>query len=389
MWWRRPTRKLGSNCPSTGYSREELSEEEIIFDKSVMECNQEASKGVRPKTTADASSGRSRSVTSIYQPPDHSTQEQKIWTLTNTLRPCPTPLMAVPTLDDLPRTKVWTSEEIPETKSLDFSFTTTSLSDSSKVKPTETPFSVSLTSEPLISQASETEVCADSLATATLLSVQTNDLTDKTVLSTPLFTAQSMPGPSASPERTSFESLLSLHPSKPSVSLLPTASDESTPRIIMASDGTSSSTESFKTPVAVRKEVAITMDNDDEKIIFSSESEEESSVKSESESFSGEVFYTSQKADMKNVTKRDAIIDIIGGDNDTEETSAANEKLSSLSRAQPRDAVRPKSKREARWEDESTNPEDRGASTSTSEKIRVLNHKDYKTWKVRIDRIYA
>ena len=32
---------------------------------------------------------------------------------------------------------------------------------------------------------------------------------------------------------------------------------------------------------------------------------------------------------------------------------------------------------------------DAGASTSNNPKIRVLNHKDYKTWKVRIGVIYA
>ena len=55
-----------------------------------------------------------------------------------------------------------------------------------------------------------------------------------------------------------------------------------------------------------------------------------------------------------------------------------------LGRAHPTDAVRPTVKREVQWEDESTNPLDTGASTSKNAKIRVLNHKDYKTWKVRI-----
>ena len=32
---------------------------------------------------------------------------------------------------------------------------------------------------------------------------------------------------------------------------------------------------------------------------------------------------------------------------------------------------------------------DAGASTSNNPKIRVLNHKDYKTWKIRIRSIYA
>ena len=50
--------------------------------------------------------------------------------------------------------------------------------------------------------------------------------------------------------------------------------------------------------------------------------------------------------------------------------------------------MRPKTKREVRWEDKSSNPVDAGASTSNKPKIRVLNHKDYKTWKVRIGSIY-
>ena len=46
-------------------------------------------------------------------------------------------------------------------------------------------------------------------------------------------------------------------------------------------------------------------------------------------------------------------------------------------------------KRKVRWEEESSKPVDTGASTSNNPKIRVLNHKDYKTWKVRIGSIYA
>ena len=49
----------------------------------------------------------------------------------------------------------------------------------------------------------------------------------------------------------------------------------------------------------------------------------------------------------------------------------------------PRDAVNTKIKREVRWEDEPTNPVDTDASISNSAKIRVLNHKDYKVWKVK------
>ena len=60
-----------------------------------------------------------------------------------------------------------------------------------------------------------------------------------------------------------------------------------------------------------------------------------------------------------------------------------------LGRTRPRDAVKTKIKREVRWQDKSTNPVNAGASTSSFAKIRVLNHKDYKTWKVRIKSISA
>lgn len=55
-----------------------------------------------------------------------------------------------------------------------------------------------------------------------------------------------------------------------------------------------------------------------------------------------------------------------------------------LDRAHPRDAARPKAKCEVRREDESMTRLDTGASTSNSAKIRVMNHKNYKAWKVRI-----
>ena len=58
-----------------------------------------------------------------------------------------------------------------------------------------------------------------------------------------------------------------------------------------------------------------------------------------------ETCFTSEKAETKNVTTRDAIIDIIGGDNVNEETSGANEKFSSVSHAEPRE-TRPRSKRD-------------------------------------------
>ena len=65
-----------------------------------------------------------------------------------------------------------------------------------------------------------------------------------------------------------------------------------------------------------KEEIVISMGFDDV---------EESSVKSESENSLGEMIYTSQTGEMKNVTS-DAIIDIMGNDNDNEDSSAISEK---------------------------------------------------------------
>ena len=51
--------------------------------------------------------------------------------------------------------------------------------------------------------------------------------------------------------------------------------------------------------------------------------------------------------------------------------------------------MRPKTKGEVRLEEESSNPLDTGASIRNSPNIRVLNHKDYRTWKVRIPTVYT
>jgi len=239
-----------------------------------MERNKESSKGASPRTTPQASSG-----TSFYQSPDHATQEEEIRALSQ--RPNSTPLMAVPTLNDSARTEIWTSKEIPETSCPDSSFNVTSLSDSLNVDPTETPAAVSLTSMSLTSQALEREdfVVSD-WAAVTRLSAPTYDMTDKESPSP--FTAQSRLGLFASSKQTNLVSPLSARPTKPSFSLLPTASNESAPGITKASNGANFSAESCKTPVAARSDIVIAMDDDDGEMDNSrdkSESEELSFVK--------------------------------------------------------------------------------------------------------------
>ena len=375
----------------------------------------ESSQGFSPRTTPEASLGRSRSATPCYESPGQVTQEHKLWTLTDA--PRSTPLTTVPTLDKTPTTEFWTSNEIPKSKYLTSLVTTTSLSPThdltDKSVPCVFPFAtqteqttsesslLSNQSAPNLSflpttseeftgtgsmateNISSTKSCkapvaarnevvrsmddddeairnsrdkseSEVLAIETRSSVTAFELTDNTVHIPPPFTTQ----PSTSSEQTTLESSLSSQPSKPSLSLLPTASNETTPGVFMASDGTSSSTESCKTPVAARNEVVITMDDDDDEIRNSgdkSESEapsvvkdadkessmeevvirvghgvdEESSVISESESDSsfGEMVCASQESEMKtDVTTSDAIVDIMESDNDDEEMSVISEK---------------------------------------------------------------
>lgn len=304
---------------------------------------------------APTTSQNSHSAPSSYQSPAHPTLEQKTWTLTDT--PRSTPLMAVCSVNGPPKREVWTVDVIPEATSLDSSFTTSSLSDLSTGILPETPRSASLTSVSFISLPAETDICDPDLKNETRLSASASDLEDETVQSSAPFTTKPKLGLCTTSAQTFTESSLSPRPSSPSLSLLPTASDESTTSVSMASHGTSSSTESCKTPVAARNEVVITMDDHVDNIIYPGDKsgsevlnvvkdvDKESSKEqvvitmgtdndrqssnisySESESSSGEMIFTSQESEMRNVTTEDVVIDIMGCNNDNEETSTINEK---------------------------------------------------------------
>ena len=263
-WRRHYKRVLKLNIPSTGYLSEELSEEEVLFDRTAMGRNNNPSKTISLESTPNASPRSLKSAPASYQPTLQETQKQKIWTLNDI--PKSTPLTAVPTLTDTPSTEVWSVNEISESKSLD-----------------------------------------------------------------------------SSSEESS------------SLSLLPTASDELTCTVSMATDCTSSFTESCKTPVASRHEVVITMDDDDdEEIIYTSEKsqcEELNTVKdadketkrevviimepddgkdrslllSQSEASSGELINTIEKLGMNNVNTDDAFIDIMSRDDENEGPLALND----------------------------------------------------------------
>ena len=85
-WRRRTCREFASDFPSTGSCSEELSEEEIIFDKSVTERNKESSKDASTKTTSEASSGRSQSQS--------QSDEQSSDSTTSSTESCKTPVAA-------------------------------------------------------------------------------------------------------------------------------------------------------------------------------------------------------------------------------------------------------------------------------------------------------
>ena len=104
----------------------------------------ETSNDACPRTTPETSEGRQQSASPSYQSADHPAQEQKIKTLTDTDP-------HHPTLNDRNRTEDWTANGIHETKSLDSSLATSSLSDLSTGKLTEAPPSESLTSRSSIS----------------------------------------------------------------------------------------------------------------------------------------------------------------------------------------------------------------------------------------------
>ncbi|XP_078351304.1 uncharacterized protein LOC144636037 [Oculina patagonica] len=199
-WRRRHDRVFGLNIPSTGYLSEELSDEEVIFDRTAMRRNKKSSKGASPKSTPNTSPRRPKSARESYQSTDHATQGQKIWTLTDT--PKSTPLMAVHRLTNKPGTEVWTVNEVPESKSLDFSSTTSSLSDLPTWTPTKTPRSASSTSVSVISLTSESDICASDLTSATRSSTPPSSLTEKTVPSPVPLTTQSRLGLSTSSELT-------------------------------------------------------------------------------------------------------------------------------------------------------------------------------------------
>lgn len=324
-WRRRNNPEFGLNIPPNGYLSEELSEEEIIFDRAVLERKNSSSKNGFSKATSWTSSK--------WLTPDHystiqssgAKQEQKIWTLTE--KPRSTPLMAVPENTENPEAEILTANKNLDPKLTESWLSTSSLSESDTSTPAEISRSGSLTSVSTFSLTPEfrglddefssyesTSSCgfpdtkvSESLPATTLwttASTESSIVTIPETSSSPnpstlhqffsLFlnpassdklahtssmepdrissssesckTDATLPEPSPSPHSsaTRLSSILSLQP---------VSSDEQTLTSSVATDR-----KSCKIPVAPRNEVVIRIDDDEDKEIFHSNENNEEMV---------------------------------------------------------------------------------------------------------------
>ncbi|XP_022801513.1 flocculation protein FLO11-like [Stylophora pistillata] len=252
-WRRRSNPKFGLNIPPNGYLSEELSEEEIIFDRAVLERKNNSSKTGNSKATSWTSPK--------WMKPDHystilstgTQQEQKIWTLTE--KPRSTPLMAVFENTKNPGTEIWTGNKNPDPKLTEAWLSTSSLSESDVSTPAETSRSASLTSVSVFSLTPEFEGRDDefslheSISRCSLNEITVSDPLPARPLSTTVPTASSI---LTIPETTTLP-----HPSSPqqfiSLVLNAASSDKLAHTSSMELDRITSSTESCK-PNAILSE---------------------------------------------------------------------------------------------------------------------------------------
>ena len=257
--------------------KEDVSEEEIVFEKSVMEQDQEQyENSVKTKQQSIRPSS--------YQLAATHGDAQGVWTLTEI--PTSTPLMAVSTYVDVEtaKTEDFTVVEIPELSSPDVSFTCSSLSDelverdvsqspsltavSEKLWPSELEIK---TDSPLSTEVS-TSSCAVSLAMQSYMTLPQSSSTQTastapTEVTMPLTVPSTPAQPSSHGLHTSPELLRSSHPVTPKESssldaLVSSTSGELTRSGSMKTDNSGSSTQSCKVPVAPRDEVVITIEDD-------------------------------------------------------------------------------------------------------------------------------
>jgi len=314
---RRKYPDLGWNFNSLTNLSEQLSEEEIIFERTNLNC------GMR--TSRDSASYKPKPNPPSYQLAATHFDAQSPWTLTDT--PTSTPLMAVSgcSLDnscvviDIPdsnpvsegptaRTIVDLSEpspvsfvidapeadscavvDIPDLSSPDTSFTCSSLSDVFSLSSGTPQSSSSLTSVSSLNMTSaEPEAFSSLTANSTealepkpelnyhhvaLATVEPEVITDapSSEPSIPLTIEPESSLPTAE-SQTLLETSPLKYPDTPkhpsSFDLTPSASDKSTRTVSLATESGSSSRESCKTPVAATGDVILTIQDDEDEVVL-------------------------------------------------------------------------------------------------------------------------
>ena len=233
----------------------------MIFDRTAKKL----SKGSSPKPTPNTSPRKPKSAPASYQTTDHATQEQKVWTLTNTLKS--TPLMSVPRVDDSPSTEVWTVNEIPELKIPESSLSPHPSTSKESLQPTASDELTRAFSMVIDSTSSSTESCKRPVAPRNEVVITVDD--DDEIIYTS--------------EKFQHEDL--------------------------------SMVKDFDKETS-REEVVIRMEPGDGK--------DESLMMSESQASSGELIHMGENLGMNNVTTDDAIIDIMTSDDENEGPLATN-----------------------------------------------------------------
>ena len=259
--------------------KEDVSEEEIMFEASVMDQDKEQYEN-------SVKTNHQNNRPSSYQLAATHGDAQGVWTLTE--NPTSTPLLAVSTYVgvETAKTKDSTVIEILELSSPDVSFTCSSLSD--ELVERDVCQSPSLTTVSVKPSASALEIVSDSplstevstssyevsLGRQSYMSLLQSSSTP-TASSTPTevtipLTAPSTPvQPSSHGLHTSPVLSFSSKPVTPKESssvnvLVPSTSGELTRSGSMKTDNSGSSTQSCKVPVAPRDEVVITIEDVDE-----------------------------------------------------------------------------------------------------------------------------
>lgn len=288
---REPTdSELGLVTPRTTDFDQDVSDEEIIFERKASRSKEQVSKD-KPESKS-ATSPPEQTINYAPHPPTSFTEVPQDTGATGR-----------------PIAEVWIVNETSESVTPACTSTTSPMSEPSTWTPNETPSSSPrnvLSSTSLTSESDSWTCFKDAKPTPTPTSEENWTLTDKTD-STPL-------GVQATPVR-SASVTESANSTATESSCSTKFSEESTCRVPMETDATNSSTESCKTPVAPLNEVVITMEDEEEVKLV---------LVSSNECSSGELLYTS---DISTITEAVDTHGNVTGENEEHESSTLVNKL--------------------------------------------------------------